>query len=150
MGVLDKAEKVMRVGVRKLKHEATCQLGLAAVLLLKDDQPATLAQVKCCLDGASKLTRRKTEPSLRAAVEFHRAIYLALTGQEEQSRQLFDSVYGHDPDDPWAARALAIFWDADQQGPAKEAKTYGMGPTKNGAPSSQTPQVALPISYWLD
>jgi tetratricopeptide (TPR) repeat protein len=114
VGLHDQAAGVLRSALKRHPDDVACRVGLAAMLLLQDDQPATLAKVKQCLDRARELAGRQGDRKLLTAVRFHEAIYLLLTDRVEESRQVFQDVYAADSADEWATRALAHFWDSDQ------------------------------------
>jgi tetratricopeptide (TPR) repeat protein len=107
-----KAEKFLRHALKKHPNDAHCRLGLAAVLLRKTDKAATLAEVKQCLDRVAEVVNREDNPELAKPLQFHQAIYLALTGANYESCCLFETLsYGpsNEPTAKYASKAMAIF-----------------------------------------
>jgi tetratricopeptide (TPR) repeat protein len=114
--IFDKAAKVLRAAVKKHPDDIACRIGLAAMLLRDNDRPKTLATAKHCLARAEILAGKKCNKNQGQEVRFHLAIHLALTGGLEESREAFQAAYANDPNNEWAAKALALFWDDDQNG----------------------------------
>jgi tetratricopeptide (TPR) repeat protein len=110
--LLDKAEKVLRHALEQHPDDAHCRLGLAAVLLRKSAKADSLVEAKQCLDQVADRLNDEDNPELAKPLQFHQAIYLALTGANYESCCLFETLsYGpsNEPTAKYASKAMAIF-----------------------------------------
>jgi tetratricopeptide (TPR) repeat protein len=105
---LDEAEKVLRRGLKQFPDDMHCRLGLAAVLLRKNDQPETLAEVSQCLVEVKEPILAKGDEDMRKTLFFNYAIYLALTGKSFESREMLQAIVDHDAKHQGAKKALEL------------------------------------------
>jgi tetratricopeptide (TPR) repeat protein len=112
---IDEAEKHLRAALKQWPDDVRCRLGLAAVLLLQGEQPATVAEVGRCLEQAAEPARTSGSDDLWYAFRLNLAIFLALTDQPALSRQLFQAISVSDPTAQRPKKALELFAEAEEK-----------------------------------
>jgi tetratricopeptide (TPR) repeat protein len=101
-----KVEEALLAGLKAEPDDFFCNLGLAAMLLRRDDDPKVKAAVKVYLDRAAAAAKG-TEAALKEReVQIVRAAYEALYGDPMAARKAFAALLGQRPRDEYIA-ALA-------------------------------------------
>jgi tetratricopeptide (TPR) repeat protein len=106
MAQYDDAEKILRTFLKSEPQNSRVRLGLAAVLLLKGDDPAVLAEARRCLDQASKELKDSDD---RIYAQLLQGVHLALSGQVRESKAHFAAMRKAEPENNLAKDALAAF-----------------------------------------
>jgi tetratricopeptide (TPR) repeat protein len=107
--LLDEAEGALRTALKDHPDDIPCWLGLTATLLLKDDRPETVAEVRRILNQMLKVVPQGNDKDQRAELVFLEATCEALEGQTDLSFRLFKSMASNHPRKPLVQKALALF-----------------------------------------
>jgi tetratricopeptide (TPR) repeat protein len=102
---LDRAEKMLRAGLRLDEKSTLTQVSLAAALLKRGDRDA-VAEAGQCLDRAERLLSTSSENGLAEDVALLRAVHAALNGNPAEARQLLRAVLERNKDHATAAKML--------------------------------------------
>jgi tetratricopeptide (TPR) repeat protein len=111
---VDEAESELRAALKDHPEDVPCRIGLAATLLLKDDQSETVAEARQCLNQLAKSISESEDKEQAVQILFLHAICAALEGQSDLSYRLFKSIPPDQPKKDWVHKALALFDGSDQ------------------------------------
>lgn len=100
-----KSEKQLAIALKREANDLPCNLALAAVLLRRDD-PKSLARAGEQLRKIEKLLKGKASASDRSFYTNTRAIHLALTGHSKQAKKLLEGNLKRNPRNSYARRVL--------------------------------------------
>jgi tetratricopeptide (TPR) repeat protein len=108
---LEEAEKVLHSGLERFPEDLYCRLGLAAVLLRSNGDPAAAVAVKKSLDRVRESLKKQWDQSLVESYWLSMAICQALTGDLGHSREALLFLREKAPDFEEAKKAIELFSD---------------------------------------
>ena len=102
----DQAEEHVRVALKQAPKNYLANLNMAAVLLKRAKDKESLAEVKKYLDRGGELMPSTAQAFEERDYKFLRGLYLAISGEHEGARALFQEVLKTDGEDQEAKDAL--------------------------------------------
>lgn len=105
----DLAEQACAGGLKRDAADVHCLLGMAALLMRKGDDAATLQAARDHLDKARRACRPETGPLALTELEYLTAVYQALSGDAGIARLKLQHMRGENPDSPRYQKLLAAF-----------------------------------------
>jgi tetratricopeptide (TPR) repeat protein len=107
--LFDEAEAALRAGLKDEPGDIPCQLALAATLLLKDDRPGTVIEVRQLLQQLISSFSQQNDRNQKAQLVFLAAICEALYGETDSSFRDFKLLDGYEPKKDLVQKALKLF-----------------------------------------
>jgi hypothetical protein len=106
---LPEAEDSLRTGLKLFPDYVNCSLGLAAVLLMKNEEPGTLAEAKQLLEAAGTPVFCNGSYTQTETLAFCTAVHAALTGEVVSSYRTLLELGKQKQCSDRAQKALKLF-----------------------------------------
>ncbi len=105
----DLAEQACQGGLKQDASDVHCLLGMAALMMRKGDDAATLQAVRDHLDKARRACRPETGPLALTELEYLTAVYHALSGDAGIARLKLQHMRAENPDSQRYQKLLGAF-----------------------------------------